>query len=209
MSVFLTVCFVSFRMVWCPSWSPRFCVTASMTSTLPRRSQSRWVPGKFHDMVLMWEKHDGVMPRQITPIVIQEDVLENVIAKWRPFCLSLNVLNYWGSVAYMHLKMSSWLVQLMAWQHYLNQCWLINWTLRAKFSENYNHFLWRKCITKWRPFCHYLSVITDDCLFPIRCWPSSTRPLLTTTSSWRVPFSNPTWSPPASLTRLRSTAPLM
>ena len=38
---------------------------------------------------------------QNTSICIQEIVLENVLPKWHPFCLCLNVLTHWGRVTHI------------------------------------------------------------------------------------------------------------
>ena len=68
-------------------------------------------------------------------------------AKWRPFCLGLNVLKYW-------------LVACSAPNHYLNQCWIIvDKTHRNKFQwflNQINNFSFKQNLL-------YIDGLEQDC----------------------------------------------
>ena len=95
--------------------------------------------------------------------------------KWRPSCLSLNVLTHWGLVIHTcvielnHHWSRKWLVICSAPSHYFNQGWcIVSWTPRKKLYFLFCFdFYSRKCIWKYHlqnishliPSCHFLNQI--------------------------------------------------
>ena len=63
-------------------------------------------------------------------------------AKWRPFCLGLNVLTHLVLGFKIHWSVCLWVqltMSLFGGNHYLNQYWVVvNWTFRNTLQRNFN-----------------------------------------------------------------------
>ena len=86
-------------------------------------------------------------------------------AKWRPFCLGLNVLTHQGCVMHVctskigHHEFRWWLVVWSMPSHYLTQGWFIDLsTFDKNLGSNSNDFHSRK--SNWNVFCKLLAIFT-------------------------------------------------